>query len=74
MNEDREAQKETRTVPTPREIVPGLLSLVLKVESLTFEQRHELLKSLEFVLKEWVELKELVEDLSGPEDKPSANG
>jgi len=73
MNEDREAQKEARPVPTPREIVPGILSLVLKVESLTFEQRHELLKSLEFVLNEWVELKKLVEDLAGPEDKPSVN-
>ena len=68
-----ELEPATRPAPTPREIVPGLLNLVLKVEQLTFQQRHELLLSLDFVLKEWVELKELMEDLSGPKEAPSAN-
>ena len=77
-----EAEKEIRelgdsenkpTRPTPRDIVPGLLNLVLRVEDLNFKQRHELLKSLELVLNEWVELTELVVDMSGPKEAPSAN-
>ena len=60
-------------VPTPREVVPRLLNLVLRVEDLTFKQRHELLKSLEMVLNEWVELTELVEDMSCTKKTPDAN-
>lgn len=72
-NNEAMDKQPTRPVPTPREVVPSLLNLILRVEDLTFKQRHELLQNLAYILNEWVELKELMEDLSGPKDTPDAN-
>lgn len=63
MSEPRANQKKAEAI----------LDLLLRIDTLEFKARYDLMKALENILIEWVELSDLTEEFCSPSEAPPAN-